>query len=211
MALLRAGPFTGGGSFFQPEPSTPSDSSIPVNCANFTNSNAWPWMYNKRFEETLISHTGCAVDPGSGEDIPTTSTSSNNNLSLVTITGSFSESNSVSSNHEVKLEQNLKFAYQATHSFDIRVGFNITASGDSTLNQSGSMGFLDSFIVDTGPILGFPSVSGSITRTLPASSLPTIYYAEIFSNGARIDFPDDVCTPQTSQVSLSAEITIEFL
>ena len=42
MAILRAGPYYNGGIFYD-EPSTPSASILPVNCAKDTSSANWPW------------------------------------------------------------------------------------------------------------------------------------------------------------------------
>ena len=103
------------------------------------------------------------------------------------------------------------FAYQATQSFNIRVTFDALVSGDSTLSQQGTLGFLDNFNEDIGPIEGFPSLSNSVERTLPPSYVPSFYTAEIFLDGASINFPSNVCIPNTSSVSVSASLEFEFL
>tara|TARA_A100000171_G_C2084860_1_gene121525 strand:- start:76 stop:729 length:654 start_codon:yes stop_codon:yes gene_type:complete len=215
-AILRAGPFASlsAGQLpesFVNEPDVFNSNVFPVNCANITSSLAWPWRYNKSIGKTLITHTGCATDPGSGEQFPTTSTSTSSDGLVKTATEDFSISDSASSNHELRINVSLGFAYQATQSFDVKVTFNISASGDSTLTQQGTMGFLDTFNSGTGPIEGFPSVSGSVTRTIPPSYVPNFYIAEIFSDGASIDFPSDICIPNTSSVSVSGSLAFEFL
>jgi len=208
-AILRAGPFANSSNSFLNEPN-PFDSNIyPVNCSNNTSSSTWLWKYNESIGKTLIAHTGCESTPNG--DFPVTSTSTSSNGLVKTATADFSISDSASSNHEVSINVGLGFAYQATQSFDVKITFNISASGDSTLTQQGTMGFLDTFNSGTGPIVGFPSLSNSVTRTLTASTVPAFYSANIFSDGASIDFPSDVCIANTSSVSISASLSFEFL
>jgi hypothetical protein len=213
-AILRAGPFASlsAGQLsesFVNEPDVFNSNVFPVNCANITSSLAWPWRYNKSIGKTLTTHTGCESTPNGDSPVTSTSTSS---VGLVeTATGNFTISDSASSNHEVRINVSLGFAYQATQSFDVKITFNISASGDSTLTQQGTMGFLDTFNSGTGPVSGFPSVSGSITRTIPPSYVPNFYSAEIFLDGASIDFPSDICIPNTSSVSVSGSLAFEFL
>lgn len=209
-AILRAGPFASTSSSFLNEPN-PFDGSIhPVNCANDISSSAWPWKYNESISKTLTTHTGCESTPNG--DVPVTSTSTSSVGLVETATGNFTISDSVSSNKEVRLDISLGFAYQATQSFDIKITYNISASGDSSLSQQGSTGFLDSFLSSgSGPIEGFPSVSGSVTRTLPASVVPEFYSAQIFCDGASIEFPSDICTPNTNSVSVTGSLEFEFL
>tara|TARA_R100000149_G_scaffold66031_2_gene42875 strand:- start:222 stop:866 length:645 start_codon:yes stop_codon:yes gene_type:complete len=212
-AILRAGPFASLSSgllleeSFINEPDVFNGDVFPVNCANTISSLAWPWRYNESISKTLTTHTGCESTPGGDSPVTSTSTSS---VGLVkTATENFSISDSASSNHKVTIDIDLGFAYQANQSFDVRVTFNISASGDSTLQQDGTMGFSDTFT--DSPIEGFPSLSSSVTRTLPPSYVPNFYSAKIFSGGALIDFPSDVCIPNTSSVSVSASLQFEFL
>lgn len=209
-AILRAGPFASTSSSFLNEPN-PFDGGIhPVNCANDISSPFWPWRYNKSISKTLETHTGCESTPNG--DVPVTSTSTSSVGLVETATGNFTISDSVSSNKEVRLNISLGFAYQATQSFDIRITYYIFASGDSSLAQQGTMGFLDSFLSSgSGPIEGFPNVNGSVTRTLPASVVPEFYSAEIFCNGASIEFSSDVCTPKTNNVSITGSLALSFL
>jgi hypothetical protein len=211
-AILRAGPFARLSSgqlieSFINEPDVFNGDVFPVNCANTISSLAWPWKYNESISKTLITHTGCESTPGG--DSPVTSTSTSSAGLVKTATGNFSISDSASSNHEVRIDVSLGFAYQATQSFDVKVTFNISASGDSTLQQDGPMGFLDTFT--DSPIEGFPSLSNSVTRTLPPSYVPNFYSAQIFLDGALIDFPSNVCIPNTNTVSVSASLAFEFL
>ncbi len=214
-AILRAGPFASlsAGQLsesFVNEPDVFNGNVFPVNCANTTSSSAWPWKYNESISKTLITHTGCETSPG-GDEFPTTSTSTSSNGLVKTATKDFSISDSASSNSEVAINVSLGFAYQATQSFDIKVTFDALVSGDSTLSQQGTLGFLDNFNEDTGPIEGFPSLSGSVTRTIPPSYVPGFYAAQIFLDGASIDFPSNVCIPNTNTVSVSASLELEFL
>ena len=213
-AILRAGPFASlsAGQLsesFVNEPDVFNGNVFPVNCANTTSSLAWPWRYNESISKTLITHTGCESTPGG--DSPVTSTSTSSNGLVKTATEDFSISDSASSNSEVAINVSLGFAYQATQSFNIKVTFNSLVSGDSTLSQQGTLGFLDNFNEDTGPIEGFPSLSNSVTRTIPPSYAPGFYAAKIFLDGASIDFPSNVCIPNTNTVSVSASLAFEFL
>tara|TARA_R110002020_G_C16023636_1_gene752172 strand:- start:101 stop:748 length:648 start_codon:yes stop_codon:yes gene_type:complete len=213
-AILKAGPFASLSpglllKSFVNEPDVFNGNVFPVNCANTTSLLAWPWRYNESISKTLITHTGCESTPGG--DSPVTSTSRSSDGLVKTATGNFSISNSASSNSEVTINVSLGFAYQATQSFDIKVTFNSLVSGDSTLSQQGTLGFLDNFNEDTGPIEGFPSLSGSVTRTIPPSYVPGFYAAQIFLDGASIDFPSNVCIPNTNTVSVSASLAFEFL
>lgn len=213
-AILRAGPFASlsAGQLsesFVNEPDVFNGNVFPVNCSNTTSSLAWPWRYNESISKTLITHTGC--ESTSGEDLPVTSTSTSITGLVKTATEDFSISDSASSNREVRINVSLGFAYQATQSFNIKVTFNSLVSGDSTLSQQGTLGFLDNFNEDTGPIEGFPSLSGSVTRTIPPSYVPGFYAAQIFLDGASIDFPSNVCIPNTNTVSVSASLAFKFL
>lgn len=209
-AILRAGPFASTSNYFLNEPSPYNGNMYPVNCANTTSSSAWPWKYNESISKTLTSHTGCE-EGGGGEEIPTTSTSSSSNGLVKTATGNFSISGSASSNRAITINVILGFAYQAKQSFNIKVTFNASVSGDSTLSQQANLGFLDTFNEDTGPIEGFPSLSNSVTRTLVASTVPAFYTAQIFLDGASIDFPSNICIPNTNTVSVSTSLALEFL
>lgn len=202
MAILRAGPFANSTDSFL-------DSGTPVNCANDTSSSAWPWKYNDGVTKSLETHTGCEVVSESGENFPTTSTSNTTTISTETATGDFSITSSASSNLITKMTTTLSFYYQAAQSFQIKVTYNGLATGDTTLYQPDLMGFFDSQTT-SGPIEGFPSLSGSVTRTLPASVKPALYYAEL-ETASGINFPEDVCSPKSSLADTSATLSIEFL
>ena len=219
-AILRAGPFASSSNSFLNEPS-PFDSNAiaaaaigaipginPVNCANDTSSLTWLWRYNDVVNKVLTTHTGCEINIG-GETIPVTSTSTSSNGLLKTATADFSISDSASSNNVTRMTTTLSFYYQAAQSFEIKVTYNGLATGDSTLYQADFMGFADSQTAGV-PISGFPSISGSVTRTLPASVKPAFYYAALDTSSA-IDFPADVCSPKTSIANTSATLSFEFL
>ena len=206
-AILRAGPFASSSDSFLNEPS-PFDSNInPVNCANDTSSSTWPWRYNDVVNKVLTTHTGCEFTPNGFEPVTSTSTSSNGLLK--TATADFSISDSASSNNVTRMTTTLSFYYQAAQSFEIKVTYNGLATGDSTLYQADFMGFADSQTAGV-PISGFPSISGSVTRTLPASVKPAFYYAALDTSSA-IDFPADVCSPKASIANTSATLSFEFL
>jgi len=201
MAILRAGAFASSSDSFL-------DSGTPVNCANDTSSSAWPWKYNDGVTKSLETHTGCETS-GGGENVPTTSTSNTTTESTETATGDFSITSSASSNLITKMTTTLSFYYQAAQSFQIKVTYNGLATGDTTLYQPEFMGFYDSQTT-SGPIEGFPSLSGFVTRTLPASVKPALYYAQL-DTASGIDFPEDVCSPKSSIADTSATLSIEFL
>lgn len=201
MAILRAGPFASSSDSFL-------DSGTPVNCANDTSSSAWPWKYNDGVTKSLETHTGCETG-GGGETIPTTSTSTTTDVSTETATGDFSITSSASSNLITKMTTTLSFYYQAAQSFQIKVTYNGLATGDTTLYQPDFMGFVDTQNTNN-PIEGFPSLSGSATRTLPASVKPALYYAQL-DTASGIDFSEDVCSPKSSIADTSATLSIEFL
>jgi hypothetical protein len=208
MAILRAGPFASSSDSFLDEPVTPSVSIVPVNCANDTSSSAWPWKYNDDVIKILETHTGCETS-GGGENVPTTSTSNTTTVSTETATGDFSITSSASSNLITTMTTTLSFYYQAAQSFQIKVTYNGLATGDTTLYQPDFMGFID-IQSASGPIEGFPSLTGSVTRTLPASVKPALYYAQL-DTASGIDFPEDVCSPKSSIADTSATLSIEFL
>ena len=208
MAILRAGPFASSSDSFLDEPVTPSVSIVPVNCANDTSSSAWPWKYNDDVIKILETHTGCETS-GGGENVPTTSTSNTTTVSTETATGDFSITSSASSNLITTMTTTLSFYYQAAQSFQIKVTYNGLATGDGTLYQPDVMKFSDSQNANN-PIAGFPSLSGSVTRTLPASVKPALYYAQL-DTASGIDFPEDVCSPKSSIADTSATLSIEFL
>lgn len=201
MAILRAGPFASSSDSFL-------DSGTPVNCANDTSSSAWPWRYSNKVIKVLTTHTGCETD-GGGETIPTTSTSTTTDVSTETATGDFSITSSASSNNTAAVVIRFSFYYQAAQSFQIKVTYDGLATGDSTLYQQEFMGFFDSQSGGS-PIEGFPSVSGSVTRTLPASVKPALYYAQLSTISA-IEFSTDVCSPKSSTADTSATLSLEFL
>ena len=192
-AILRAGPDTQG---------------RPVSCANDTSSSAWPWQYIKLVNIGIVTHTGCVPTPNG--DVPSTSSSNSNNSNVETATGNFSISSSATSNRGTTVEIGFEFAYQATQSFDIKITYNgsASASAGQTIDSSSNIRFRDS---ETGGTAnGFPSLSGSITRTLPASVVPASYSATL-NVSIGIEFPDDFCTPNTGSANAAATLSIEFL
>ena len=201
MAILRAGPFSSSLDSFL-------DSGTPVNCANDTSSLNWPWKYNDEVTKSLETHTGCETS-GGGENLPTFSISNTTTVSTETATGDFSITSSASSNHITTMTTALSFYYQAAQSFQIKVTYNGLATGDTTLYQPGFMGFYDSQNANN-PIQGFPSLSGSVTRTLPASVKPALYYARL-DTASGIDIAEDICSPKSSIADTSATLSIEFL
>jgi len=208
MAILRAGPFASSSDSFLDEPTTATLGTYPVNCANDTSSSAWPWKYNDEVIKSLETHTGCETS-GGGENEPTTSTSNTTTVSTETATGDFSITSSASSNHITTMTTRLSFYYQAAQSFQIKVTYDGLATGDGTLYQPDFMGFVDTQNASS-PIQGFPSLSGSVTRTLPASVKPALYYAQL-DTASGIDFPEDVCSPKSSIADTSATLSVEFL
>ena len=192
-AILRAGPDTQG---------------RPVSCANDTSSSAWPWQYIKLVNIGIVTHTGCVPTPNG--DVPSTSSSNSNNSNVETATGNFSISSSATSNRGTTVEIGFEFAYQATQSFDIKITYNgsASASAGQTIDSSSNIRFGDS---ETGGTAnGFPSLSGSITRTLPASVVPASYSATL-NVSIGIEFPDDFCTPNPGSANASATLELEFL
>jgi hypothetical protein len=126
-----------------------------------------------------------------------------------TATGNFSISSSATSNHGTSLDIGFEFAYQATQSFDIKITYNGSASGGpEAIDSSSYIRFYDN--KTGGSASGFPSLSGSITRTLPASVVPASYSATL-EVGIGIEFPDDICTPSSGSANASATLGIEFL
>lgn len=207
-AILRAGPFASSSNSFLDEPGTPSSSFIPVTCANDTSSSVWPWKYLEVQDIANVTHTGC--DAGG---LPTSSTSNTVTSSYKTATGDFSISHSSSSNNTTILTTTFQFAYQAVQSFQIKVTFSGLASSanlpaGSSFSQPDFMGFSDS--QTTSPVAGFPSISGSVTRTLPAAVVPAFYFATI-QVSSKISFPTDVCTPNSGSANAAATLTVEFL
>jgi len=191
-AILRAGPDTQG---------------RPVSCANDTSSSAWPWQYIKLVNISTVTHTGCTSSPiGS---IPTTESSDSNDSTVETATGNFSISSSATSNRGTIVDIGFEFVYQATQSFDIKITYNGSASGGpEDIYSSSNIRFVDN--KTGGGASGFPSLSGSITRTLPASVVPALYSAALYV-GIGIEFPDDYCTPSSGSANASATLGIEFL
>jgi hypothetical protein len=212
-AILRAGPFASSSYSFLNEQDPLivgnfADVSVyPVNCANYTSSSAWPWRYNDVLNKTLTTHTGCESTPGG--DSPTESSATSNSGSVKTATGNFSASNSASSNRGTTIVTGLSFAYQATQSFKIKITYNglASASAGQTIDSSSNILFFDS---SGSTIDGFPSLSGSVTRTLPASTVPVFFNASL-SVGIVIEFPDDICIPNTGSASASSSLSVEFL
>ena len=213
-AILRAGPFASSSDSFLNEQDPLIVGSLadvdvyPVNCANHTSSSAWPWRYNDVLSRTLTTHTGCESTPGG--DSPTTSSVISNSGLVKTTTGNFSASNSATSNRGTTINTGLSFAYQATQSFDIKITYNgsASASAGQTIDPSSNIRFGDS---ETGGTAnGFPSLSGSITRTLPASVVPAFYSATL-KVSIGIEFPDDICTPNPGSANASATLSVEFL
>ena len=190
-AILRAGPDTQG---------------RPVSCANDTSSSAWPWQYIKLVNISKVTHTGCEDSPIG--NIPTTKHSDSNDSNVETATGNFSISRSATSNHGTTIDIGFEFVYQATQSFDIKITYNGSASGGPDIDSSSNIRFVDNKA--GGSASGFPSLSGSITRTLPASVVPALYSVAL-SVGIGIEFPDDVCTPSSGSANASATLGIEFL
>ena len=193
MAILRAGPDTQG---------------RPVSCANDTSSSAWPWQYIELVNVGTVTHTGCTSTPNG--NVPTTTSTNSNNSNVETATGNFSISSSATSNHGTSLDIGFEFAYQATQSFDIKITYNGSASGipEEDIDSSSYIRFDDN--QTGGGASGFPSLSGSITRTLPASVVPASYSATLCV-GIGIEFPDDICTPSSGSANASATLGIEFL
>ena len=192
MAILRAGPDVQG---------------RPVSCANDTSSSAWPWQYIKKVNVGIVTHTGCVSTPNG--DVPVTTSTDSNDSTVETATGDFSISSSATSNHGTTIEIGFEFAYQATQSFDIKITYNGSVGGGPLpFFSSSGIRFFDSQM--TSPITGLPSLSGSVTRTLPASVVPAVYFATLESAVA-IEFPDDICTPSSGSANASATLGLEFL
>ena len=199
MAILRAGPEASSSDSFL-------DNGTPVNCANDTSSLNWPWQYISTVSKVITTHTGCVSTPnGSVPDIETTTT---NNSSVETATGNFSISSSGTSNLATTVDIRFDFVYQATQSFDIKITYNGSASGSPGFASSGNIIFSDS--ETGGRASGFPSLSGSVTRTLPASVVPASYSATLYVS-IGIGLPDDYCTPSSGSANASATLSVEFL
>lgn len=192
MAILRAGPDFQG---------------RPVSCANDTSSSAWPWKYIKLVNVGIVTHTGCVSTPNG--DVPSTNSTDSNDSTVETATGDFSISSSATSNHGTSLDIGFEFSYQATQSFDIKITYNGSASGGpEDIDSSSNIRFDDN--KTGGGASGFPSLSGSITRTLPASVVPAVYSAALYVD-IGIEFPDDYCTPSSGSANASATLGLEFL
>jgi len=213
-AILRAGPFASSSYSFlnEQDPLIVGNfaevSVYPVNCANYTSSSAWPWRYNDVLNKSLTTHTGCVSTPNG--DSPVSSTSSSNSGSVKTATGGFSLSNSGTSNRGTSINTGLSFAYQATQSFDIKITYDglASASAGQRIDSSSIILFSDS---SSGSVIdGFPSLSGSVTRTLPASTVPVFFNASL-NVGIGIEFPDDICIPNTGSANASSSLSVEFL
>jgi len=212
-AILRAGPFASSSYSFlnEQDPLIVGNfaevSVYPVNCANYTSSSAWPWRYNDVLNKSLTTHTGCVSTPGG--DSPVTSTSSSNSGLVKTATGDFSLSNSGTSNRGTTINTGLSFAYQATQSFDIKITYNGLASASGAdIDTSSSIQFFDNqggIVID-----GFPSLSGSVTSTLPASTVP-VFFNAFLNVDIVIEFPDDICIPNTGSANASSSLSVEFL
>jgi len=191
MAILRAGPDVQG---------------RPVSCANDTSSSAWPWKYIKLVNVGIVTHTGCVSTPNG--DVPSTTSTDSNDSTVETATGDFSISSSATSNHGTSLDIGFEFSYQATQSFDIKITYNGSASGGpEAIDSSSNILFNDN---NGGSASGFPSLSGSVTRTLPASVVPASYSATL-EVSIGIEFPDDYCTPSSGSANASATLELEFL
>ena len=191
--ILRAGPDTQG---------------RPVSCANDTSSSAWPWQYIKLVNLGITTHTGCVPTPNG--DVPSTSSTDSNDSTVETATGNFSISSSATSNRGTTLEIGFEFAYQATESFDIKITYDGLASASAGQRIDTSSIILFDDTSTGGDADGFPSLSGSITRTLPASVVPAVYSATL-GVSIVIEFPDDFCTPNPGSANASATLEIEFL
>ena len=200
MAILRAGPEASSSDSFL-------DSGTPVNCANDTSSLNWPWQYINTVSKVITTHTGCVSTPNGS--VPDTETTTTNNSNVETATGNFSISSSGTSNHATTVDIGFEFAYQATQSFDIKITYNGSASGGpEIIDSSSNIRFSDS--ETGGGASGFPSLSGSVTRTLPASVVPASYSATL-DVSIGIEFPDDYCTPSSGSANASATLSVEFL
>ena len=213
-AILRVGPFASSSDSFLNEQDPLIVGSFagvdvyPVNCANHTSSSAWPWRYNDVLSKTLTTHTGCKSTPGG--DSPATSSVISNSGLVKTATGNFSASHSGSSNRGTTVVTGLSFAYQATKSFDIKITYNglASASAGQVIDTISNIQFLDNTTGEN--INGFPSLSGSVTRTLPASVVPA-YYSVTLEVGIVIEFPDDICIPNTGSANAFSTLSVEFL
>ena len=191
-AILRAGPDAQG---------------RPVSCANDTSSLNWPWQYINTVSKVITTHTGCVSTPSGS--VPDTETTTTNNSNVETATGNFSISSSGTSNHATTVDIGFEFAYQATQSFDIKITYNGSASGGpEIIDSSSNIRFSDS--ETGGGASGFPSLSGSVTRTLPASVVPASYSATL-DVSIGIEFPADICTPSSESANASATLSVEFL
>ena len=200
MTILRAGPEASSSDSFL-------DNGTPVNCANDTSSLNWPWQYINTVTKVITTHTGCVSTPNGS--VPDTETTTTNNSNVETATGNFSISSSGTSNHATTVDIGFEFAYQATQSFDIKITYNGSASGGpEIIDSSSNIRFSDS--ETGGGASGFPSLSGSVTRTLPASVVPASYSATL-DVSIGIEFPDDYCTPSSGSANASATLSVEFL
>ena len=183
----------------------PDAQGRPVSCANDTSSSTWPWRYIRLVNKSITTHTGCEDTP-SGE-VPTTESTDSNDSTLETATGNFSISSSGTSNHGTTVEVGLEFAYQAAESFDINISYSGSITGGPDVD-SASVTFSDSEA--GGGASSGSSLSGSITRTLPASVVPASYSATLNAS-IGIEFPEDVCSVSGGSADASATLGLEFL
>jgi hypothetical protein len=203
MGILRAGPFSDGTSHFL---QSQSDTAGPVNCANYTDSNVWLWQYKKSVTKLKTTHTGCRPNE-EGENVPVLVSSQTENLnSLQTVNGNFSVNDSISSNNINSMSLFFSFFYQATHNFNIQIDF--AASNPNAAFQTDPQLFIDSTM--TTPIETWPNLSGSVTRTLPATVIPSIYSLEIAAAGG-INVSSNPCSPSTTIVTSAVSLNFQFL
>ena len=211
-AILRAGPFASSSDSFLDKPDPAVYDIFPVNCANDTSSSTWPWRYNKSVNKLITRHTGCEETPGG--DQPTTSVSNTTDILIETADQDFSISEGATSNYITSMTLKLGFMYQAVESFNIKITFAGLAEASAGLPagsvffEPGPLSFFDSQSEE--PVTGFPSIGDSVTRTLPAAVVPASYSAVLELNSG-IDFPTDICTPNSGSANVSGTLEIEFL
>tara|TARA_A100000171_G_scaffold52780_1_gene73017 strand:+ start:842 stop:1429 length:588 start_codon:yes stop_codon:yes gene_type:complete len=167
MAILRAGPYYNGG-IFDNEPSTPSSSFLPVNCAKDTSSANWRWKcyvnvngsdndtegYSSGFQSISRSKEVPLMGPGEDIDVSILFYFYVQCSSAITFTVNYD------------LE-----ATSPAYPFSV-AGVGVHASGGS-----GSFGDYDSVSDDEGDLDGTSltaSVSGSGTITVPKSIKPQL-------------------------------------
>lgn len=204
MGILRAGPFSDGTSHFL---QIQSDTAGPVNCANYTDSNVWLWQYKKSVTKSKTTHTGCRLQPESGENVPVLVSSQTEDLNVLkTVNGNFSVNDSISSNNVNSMFLLFSFFYQATHNFNIQIDF--AASNPNAAFQTDPQFFIDSTM--TTPIETWPNLSGSVTRTFPATVIPSIYSLEIAAAGG-INVSSNPCSPSPTTVTSAVSLNFQFL